>query len=125
MRPETPETPAGGDSPRREPDWLHEFEELADRELEDGSSCEQVHPIVLNWYENLMDGEPPSANDRDSVLQAAACLTTEIINTIPDDMFDKLTAAFDEDEVAGWIEYVLMIGRAFERSLNNGQLDDL
>lgn len=125
MTQQTPDTPPGGDSQRREPDWLHEFEELANRELEHGSSCEQVHPIVLEWYEKLLDGDPPSLHDRDSVVQATACLTTEIINTIPDEMYDKLTTAFDEDEMAGWIEYVLMIGRAFERSLHDGELDDL
>ena len=122
--PEAPETPTG-DSHRHEPDWLHEFEELADRELEHGSSCEQVHPIVQTWFEELLASDPPSVTDRDSVLQATACLTTEILNAIPDEMYDKLVAAFDEDDMAGWIEYLIMIGRAFERSLNNGELDDL
>ncbi len=35
--------------PPEEPEWLDEFRDLANRELEAGSSCEQVHPIVERW----------------------------------------------------------------------------
>jgi hypothetical protein len=36
-----------------------------------------------------------------------------------------LSEAVDEDEVALWLQEILMIGRAFERALQNGRLDDL
>jgi hypothetical protein len=109
--------------PKNEPDWLHEFEDLANRELEAGASCEQVHPIVKNWFEKLLQQDPPAS--RDSVMQAMACLSTEVMNTIPDDLFDSMMEFFSEDELGGWIEYVLMVGRAFEISLRGGELDDL
>lgn len=119
----TPTDPQPTSSPGHDPNWLHEFEELANQELEDGSSCEQVHPIVQNWYENLMEQELPTA--RESVMQALACLTTEIMNDIPDDIFEVMTKHVGEEELAGWIETVLTIGRAFEIGLNRGDLDDL
>ena len=65
----------------QEPDWLDEFEDLANRELGEGSSCEQVHPIVERWYHEAMQPEPPAS--RDSVLQAMACLATEILYDAP------------------------------------------
>jgi len=106
-----------------DPDWLDEIEELANSQLEDGSSCEQVHPIVEHWYTKLLEGEPPTS--RDSVLQAMSCLSTEILFDTPEDMLDTLMENMDEEDVAGWIEYILMIGRAFEIALRNGDLDDL
>ncbi|MFN8530946.1 MAG: hypothetical protein U0670_20265 [Anaerolineae bacterium] len=109
----------------QEPNWLGEFEELANQELDEGSSCEQVHPIVKRWYDTLIDGEPPAVYDRDSVQQAMACLTTEILNTLPDTMYDMLAEIFDEDDIATWTEFVLTVGRSFERSLQKGDLDDL
>jgi len=108
---------------QNEPDWLDEFRELANRELAEGSSCEQVHPVVERWYRNLMQNEPPPS--RDSVLQAMACLSTEILYDAPDDVLDAVLEHVDEEALAGWIEYVLMVGRAFEISLRNGDLDDL
>ncbi|MBW4439020.1 MAG: hypothetical protein KME04_17920 [Pleurocapsa minor GSE-CHR-MK-17-07R] len=104
------------------PDWLDEFRDLANRQLEDGSSCEQVHPIVARWFEKLMQRDPPES--RDSVLQAMSCLATEIIASAPEDMIDQVDEE-EEDALAGFIEYVLMIGRAFEISLRSGELDDL
>jgi hypothetical protein len=106
-----------------EPEWLDEFRELADRELGVGSSCEQVHPIVQRWYQSLLESEPPPA--RDSVLQAMACLSSEILADAPPDLFEGRAEQFDDDQVAGWVEYILMVGRAFERSLQSGELDDL
>ncbi|MBE2267348.1 MAG: hypothetical protein IAE80_03890 [Anaerolinea sp.] len=106
-----------------EPDWLDEFEDLANRELSEGSSCEQVHPIVERWYRDLLQTEPPES--RDSIMQAMACLSTEILYDLPQDMLDEVLKHVDEDILAGWVEYVLMIGRAFERGLKNGDLDDL
>lgn len=106
-----------------DPNWLDEFEDLANRELDAGSSCPQVHPIIEQWYENLMEAElPPS---RDSVLQAMACLSTEIMFDAPEDVLDEVLKHVDEESLAGWIEYVLMIGRAFEAALRDGGLDDL
>ncbi|MDX2161589.1 MAG: hypothetical protein SF162_09710 [bacterium] len=117
--------PSPDQRPADDPNWLKEFEDLANQTLDHGSSCEQVHPVVERWYERLVEGEPPSVHDRDSVQQAMACLTTELLNTLPDPMYDLLTEMFDEDDLATWTEFVLMIGRAFERSLHNGELDDL
>ncbi len=119
----TPSNPQEHPTPEPKPEWLNEFEELANQQLEDGSSCEQVHPIIAQWYENLLQSAPPDS--RDSVLQAMSCLTTEIMADIPDDVFTIMLKHVDEDELAGWIEYVLMVGRAFEISLRKGDLDDL
>jgi hypothetical protein len=109
--------------PSDDPEWLDEFQELADQTLGDGSSCEQVHPIVERWYEKLMQREPPES--RDAVLQAMACLSTEILYNTPDDVLEAVLEHVSEDALAGWIEFVLMVGRAFESSLRNGELDDL
>ncbi len=103
--------------------WWDEFEDLADRQLEAGASCEQVHPVVERWFEQLMAHDPPVS--RPSVEQALACLTTEILNSAPDEIFQQLMEAMTEDELAGFVEQVLRIGQAFERSLHNGELDDL
>jgi hypothetical protein len=106
-----------------DPRWLDEFEDLANRQLEDGSSCDQVHPIVERWFDNLMQHDPPTS--RPSVAQAMACLSTEIFNNSPDDLMEALLQQVDEDELAAWIEHVLLVGRAFEISLRSGDLDDL
>jgi hypothetical protein len=106
-----------------DPNWLDEFEEMANQRLEHGSSCEQVHPIVERWYTELMQGEPPES--RDSVQQAMACLTSEILSDTPDEMIEGMLEVVGEDELAGWIEYILLVGRAFEMSLRDGKLDDL
>lgn len=106
-----------------EPDWLDEFQDLANRELADGSSCDQVHPVIERWYRNLMENEPPTS--RDSVLQAMACLSTEILYDSPEDVLESVLEHIDEEALVGWIEYVLMVGRAFEASLHKGELDDL
>ncbi|HVU11512.1 MAG TPA: hypothetical protein VHD90_09550 [Phototrophicaceae bacterium] len=111
------------DQPPQEPDWLDDFEDLANRELADGSSCEQVHPIVERWYRQLMQREPPAS--RDSVLQALACLSTEVLYDSPEDIRREILKHVDEDSFARWIEYVLMIGRSFEIALRSGDLDDL
>lgn len=111
------------DQPPNDPKWLDEFEELANRQLEDGSSCEQVHPIVENWFHKLMDGEPP--HSRPSIMQAMACLSTEVLHSTPDELIQSLMEVMDEDHLAVWIEHVLMIGRAFEIALRTGDLDDL
>jgi hypothetical protein len=111
------------DQTPNDPDWLDDFEELANRELADGSSCEQVHPVVERWYRRLMEQEPPPS--RDSVLQAMACLSTEILYDAPDDVLEEVLKHLDEDTLAGWIEYILMVGRAFEIALKSGDLDDL
>lgn len=106
-----------------DPEWLDEFRELADRELGAGSSCEQVHPIVQRWYQHLLESEPPAS--RDSVLQAMACLSSEILADAPPELFQSAPGQVDEDQLAGWVEYILTVGRAFEISLQNGDLDDL
>lgn len=111
------------DHSSNDPKWLDEFEDLANRELNDGSSCEQVHPIVERWFQRLMESEPPQS--RDSVMQAMACLSTEVLYNTPDDLIESLTERMSEDDLANWIEHILLIGRAFESALRNGDLDDL
>lgn len=106
-----------------EPDWLQEFEELANRKLDRGSSCDQIHPIVERWFNGLMEGEPPES--RPSVNQAMACLSTEILHHTPDDLLDSLLEHMSEDDLALWIEHILLVGRAFEIALDKGDLDDL
>jgi hypothetical protein len=109
--------------PSDDPEWLDEFQELADQQLGDGSSCEQVHPIIERWYDNLMQNDPPES--RDAVMQAMACLSTEILYNTPDNVLEAVLEHVSEDELASWIEFVLMVGRAFEVSLRSGELDDL
>lgn len=111
------------DQTPNEPDWLDEFQDLANRELGEGSACDQVHPIVERWYRQLMHHEPPAS--RDAVLQAMACLSTEIISDAPGDLLEEVLKHVDEESLAGWVEYVLMVGRAFESALRAGDLDDL
>jgi len=113
------------DDPRHpnEPEWLDEFRELANRELPEGSSCEQVHPIVERWYRQMLEREPPAGSD--SIDQAMACLATEILNEAPDELIDALAEHIDEDLIADWVVFTLMVGRAFEASLRDGGLDDL
>lgn len=111
------------DQSPEDPRWLDEFEDLANRQLEDGSSCEQVHPIVETWFRKVMQGEPPQS--RPSVQQAMACLATEVLYSSPDDLLEALSEMVDEDDLAVWVEHILLIGRAFEASLRNGELDDL
>jgi hypothetical protein len=105
--------------------WLDEFEHLANEVLgeQDTSACDQIHPLVRDWYdETINDDFPPS---RDAVMQAMACLTTEIMADIPENIFQVLSSSLDEEEVAVWLFEVLMLGRGFEQSLNSGRLDDL
>jgi hypothetical protein len=106
-----------------DPRWLDEFEDLANRQLEDGSSCEQVHPVVEKWFHQLMEGEPPAS--RPSVVQAMACLSTEVLYNSPEDMMETLLEHMEEDDLALWIEHILLVGRAFEIALRSGELDDL
>lgn len=109
--------------PPDDPRWLDEFEDLANRELDEGSSCDQVHPIVEKWFQQLMEGEPPES--RDSVMQAMACLSTEILYNSPNELVESLLENMTEDDLATWIEHILLVGRAFENALRSGDLDDL
>lgn len=109
---------------QQRPDWLEEFETLANERLGNGSACHQVHPIVARWYTDVLRREPPAS--RDSVLQAMNCLSTEIITNMPDELFEALfDEAVDYDDIALWVQDVLMLGRAFQLALDNGDLDDL
>lgn len=123
----------------KNPNWLEEFENLANTQLGEGSACKQIHPIIEGWYSRLMNGEPPLS--RPSVMQAIACLSTEIIADMPEDLLELLGLEEDEaesdelededeDEAANnelmfWIQEILMIGRAFQIALDSGELDDL
>jgi hypothetical protein len=81
-----------------------------------------VHPIIARWFDQLVESEPPES--RDSVVQAISCLATEILYSSPDNVLEVLDQA-DEDDVALWIEQIVLIGRAFEIALRKGDLDDL
>ena len=111
------------DQSSRDPKWLDEFEDLANRELDEGPSCEQIHPIIERWFQQLMEHDPPQS--RDSVDQAMACLSTEVLYSIPDDLLKALAQHLSEEDIATWIEHTLLIGRAFEIALRSGELDDL
>jgi hypothetical protein len=111
------------DQSSEDPRWLDEFEDLANRRLEEGSSCDQVHPIVERWFHNLMEGEPPPS--RPSIMQAMACLSTEVLYNSPEDLTEILRQHIEEDDLALWIEHILLVGRAFEIALRKGDLDDL
>lgn len=105
------------------PDWLDDFEDLANAELTNGSACDQVHPIVAAWYNELMAGDPPES--RDAVWQALHCLTTEVLGDMPRSVADLLAEHNAEEEFAEWITEVLLVGRAFQMALDSGRLDDL
>lgn len=105
-----------------DPEWLKKFQELADEQLGHGSACEQVHPIIEQWYNDILAEDPPES--RDSVLQAMACLSTELIMDAPDEVADMLEY-LDEEEVSGWVQHILLVGRAMQIALDKGDLDDL
>lgn len=106
-------------------EWLEEIEQLAEDVLsqQETSGCDQVHPLIRNWYVEALEEEPPAS--RPAVLQAMACLTTEVMTDMPESLFKLMSEHLDEDEVAMWLHEVLMIGRAFEQALQKGRLDDL
>jgi hypothetical protein len=112
------------------PQWMDDIQELADQILgspENGSACEQVHPIIAKWYDDTLDkmDEAP-LEERPAVWQAVSCLATEIMLDAETD--DSLSAVFetvDEDMLGMWIEHILMIGREMESSLRDGDLDDI
>lgn len=106
-------------------EWLEEIETLAEEVLsqQETSGCDQVHPLIRDWYVETLEKDPPES--RSAVLQAMACLTTEIMTDMPESIFKLMSEHLDEDEVAIWLHEILMIGRAFEQSLKSGRLDDL
>ncbi|NLX08439.1 MAG: hypothetical protein GXY36_02165 [Chloroflexi bacterium] len=107
----------------QKPDWLDEFEDLANEKLGEGSACEQIHPIVAAWYQEVMAGDPPES--RDAVWQAMQCLTTEVLNDIPTSIAEALEDDNLQEELSDWVTELLLVGRAFQTALNNGRLDDL
>lgn len=111
------------DQPPNDPRWLDEFEDLANRQLDDGSSCDQVHPVIEGWFNQLMESDPPTS--RPSITQAMACLSTEVLHNSPEELIEELLEHMDEDDLALWVEHILLIGRAFEIALRKGELDDL
>jgi hypothetical protein len=79
---------------------------------------------VERWLDGLLSGDPPES--RDAVWQAMSCLTTEIVYKLtPDSILDVMHEHLDEDEFMSWLESIVLVGRAFEMSLSNGDLDDL
>lgn len=107
----------------QDPDWLDEFEDLANEELVDGSACDQIHPIIATWYEEVMTGDPPAS--RDAVWQAMQCLTTEALEDIPQELAAALAEHDLNDVLEEWVTELLLVGRAFQMALDNGRLDDL
>ena len=105
------------------PEWLEEFEELANSQLTDGSACDQVHPIIATWYNEIMAGDPPQS--RDAVWQALYCLTTEVMNDIPESVVVALADSEVQEDLADWVTELLLVGRAFQLALDSGRLDDL
>jgi hypothetical protein len=104
-------------------EWLDEFEQLANEQLDQGSACEQVHPIVENWLNDWLDSDFPEP--RSSVSQALACLASEMLDNAPESILDTLLEHCDEDEVFAWVQGVLLTGQAFQKGLDDGLLDDL
>ncbi|NDJ75262.1 MAG: hypothetical protein GYB65_03295 [Chloroflexi bacterium] len=108
---------------KQNPEWLDEFEDLANEQLTEGSACAQVHPIIAAWYEEIMDGDPPES--RDAVWQALHCLTTEVLIDMPESVTKALDEHDVEEDLANWVTELLLVGRAFQIALDNGRLDDL
>jgi len=108
---------------KQRPDWLDEFEDLANTELGHGSACTQVHPIIANWYEEIMAGDPPLS--RDSVWQAMNCLTTELLTDMPAPLLEVLDKDELAEDLADWVVEILLVGRALQAALESGRLDDL
>ena len=113
-----------------DPKWLDEIQDLANQVLgspENGSACEQVHPLIAKWYDDTLDEmETESVEDRPAVWQAMSCLATEImLDAEVDDSLESLFETVDEDMLGMWIEHILLVGRRMEASLRDGELDDL
>jgi hypothetical protein len=106
-----------------EMNWLHEFEDMANDQLNEGSACDQVHPIVERWLDNWLESDIPEP--RSAVAQAVACLATEMIGNAPETLLKTLMEHCDEDEVMQWVQGILITGQAFQSALDKGQLDDL
>ncbi len=126
----TQHQPPPNPSNSEDPQWLDDIQDLANQVLgspDNGSACDQVHPVIARWYDGIqaqMEDEP--LEDRPSVWQAVSCLATEIMRDAEaDDSLAVLFDVVDEDMLGMWVEYILLVGRAMETSLNNGDLDDL
>jgi hypothetical protein len=116
--------------PQQDPKWLEEIQHLADEILgasDNGSACDQVHPIVARWYDEMLEHmEDEAVEDRPSVWQAVSCLATEImLDAEMDEGLAPLLETVDEDMLGMWIEHILMVGRSLEADLRDGKLDDL
>ena len=109
--------------PNNQPEWLSPFEDLANQQLGEGSACEQVHPVMESWFSKLMDGAPPAS--REAIIQAVSCLATEVMLSSPEHLIEPMLENASEDEIAVWIEQIILIGRAFEIALRSGEFDDL
>jgi len=107
-------------------DWLEEFERLADEVLSGRKTAPQlevIQPKIKAWYEATLDQDHP--DERPTLNQALACLTTEIMTDMPTSLFEALVDKVDDEDVADWILDILMLGRAFEKALQSGKLDEL
>lgn len=110
-----------------DPDWMGSLDDYANDQLSDleaNTSCEQIHPIIADWYRETLEKAPPAASS--AVWQALSCLATEIIQDMQED--EELEGVIDLDTIEPlslWIEDILTLGRALEVALRNGRLDDL
>jgi hypothetical protein len=107
-------------------DWLEEFERLADEVLSGrklSPPLEHIQPRIKAWYEATLDQDHP--DERPTLSQALACLATEIMTDMPTSLFEALVDKVEDDTVADWILDILMLGRAFEKAVQNGTLDEL
>ncbi len=123
----TKKLPPPDDNQPESPNWMDDIQDFADQvlgDMDDAAACDQVHPVIAQWYDNELENEPPES--RPAVWQAIACLATEILIDVDnDEALQPLLDAVDEDTLAMWVEHILMVGRAMEISLQNGDLDDL
>lgn len=108
---------------RKELSWLEEYERLAEAILgdQDTRTSKDIHPIVKAWYEETLntDAFVPSTQ---LTLQALACLTTEVMTDMPDNIFHQLFFQVEEEEIIRWVQEILILGRTFEHALKTGQL---
>ncbi|HLA43544.1 MAG TPA: hypothetical protein VJZ27_08925 [Aggregatilineales bacterium] len=105
--------------------WLEAFESLANDVLsaEEDATAAQIQILVKNWYENTQFQENPETDE--TIQQAMLCLTSEVMADIPERFFQVLSQTVDDEEVSRWIYSILMMGRFFEQSLQEGRLNDL
>ena len=106
-------------------DWLTGFNDLANKRLNEQPEVRSLFPTIEEWFSSQHSN---SVETIDSPIQkAVACLSTEVIFSMPDELrelFD-FRHAQDEEKLVEWIQRILNIGRAFQESLDWGEFSDL